>query len=250
MNLPRLMLFVAISLCGVESTKSVSEVVEPRRLSNDNREILDVETEAELRSILREVGQKLTPNDCNDWKEDDPRVAAVMNLRVVSQLWIGSEYSQSEGLGIDGLQRTYEIRRLTIGGSPLRGSIEIRLPSNEIDDERACFSKLKDVQIRGSNDEGDGVYEGDLWTMRVSEIKFGVLVKSQGLSGERVETGETQVTLTMSEGLLTMVLRKSAEHLWALPGSLGLLILWAFGGRVIRKIQAKFCSRSTSSPRE
>lgn len=248
MNLLRLILFTTISLCGVASAGAESEIVERGGYGNGDREILDVQTEAELRSILREVGQKLIPSKCSDWNEDEPRVAAVMNLGGFKELWIGSEYSDSEGLGIEGFQKRYEIRDLSMGGLPLRGSIDIRLSSGEMNVERACFNKMKDVQVRGSNDDG-GMYKGNLWKMTIIESKFGVLVESQGISGERIATGETQVTLTMSEGLLAMALRKSAEHLWALPGSLGLLILWAFGGQILRRMQAKWRSQSKSDPR-
>ena len=249
MNLLRLIIFTTISLCGVASAETGSEKVENGGHSSGDREILDVQTEAELRSVLHEVGQKLIPTDCGDWNEDEPRVAAVMNLGSFKELWIGSEYSDSEGLGIERFQKRYEIRDISKGGAPLRGSINIRLPSGEMDVERTCFSKLKDVQVRGSNDDGEGVYKGNLWKMTIIEIKFGVLVEPQGFLGERTATGETQVTVTMSEGILAMALRKSAEHLWALPGSLGLLMLWAFGGRVLRRMQAKWRSRSTSDPR-
>ena len=52
-------------------------------------------------------------------------------------------------------------------------------------------------------------------------------------------TGETQVTLMISEGLVAMALRKTVEHLWALPGALGLMVLWAVGGWILQKIKAK-----------
>ena len=243
MNVLGLILFVTISLFWVASAETESEIMEQGGDSYNDQEILDVQTEEELRSILSEVGQKLTPSHCSDWNEDESRVAGVMNLRRFQELWIGSGYSDSEGLGINGLQRRYEIKDITMGGLPLRGSIHIRLPSREMDAERPCFRKLKGVQIRGSNDDGNGVYRSNLWKMTITEIKFGVLVKPQGFSGERVATGETQVTIAMSEGLMSMALRKSAEHLWALPGSLGLLILWAFGGRTLRNVWAKWRAR-------
>ena len=249
MILLRLVLCSTISLCGIASAETLSEKVENSTRSSGDLEILDVQTEAEMRAIMREVGQRLLPSDCGDWGEDEPRVAAVIELGAIRELWIGSEYAVSEGLGIEGLQRTYEIKNLSLGGSPFQGSIDIRLPNREMDVERTCFNKLKGVQIKGPNDNGEGIYRNDLWEMTVSEVNFGVLVKPQGLSGERVATGETQVTLALSESLVTMALRKSAEHLWALPGSLILLILWAFGGRVLRKIAQKRRTQSTRGSR-
>ena len=239
MNLPDLILFSAMSLCLVASAAAGQEKLEHGGPNNDDREILDVQTDAELRSILSEVRKSLMPSDCGDWNEDETRVVVVFNFRGHKELWIGTEYSDAEGFGVENLLRTYEVNNLFKGGgSPLRGSIEIRLPTPEMDIERACFSKLKGVQVRGANDDGQGVYQGNLWKMTISEIKFGVLVEAQGLWGEKVPTSNTQVTLTMSEGLTTMALRKSVEHLWALPGSLGLMVLWAVGGWILRRIQA------------
>ena len=243
-----LILFSAISLCWVESVQSESESVESGISNNDERELVDVQTKAELRSILAKVRQKLVPSICTEWHEDDSRAVAVMTMLGHKELWIGTEFSDAEELGIEGLQRMYEIKDLSRGGTRLRGSIHIRLPTHEMEVERACFSKLKNVQVRGSNGDGGGVYEGDLWEMTITEIEFGVLVQPQGVLGERVATGETQVTLTMSEGLVAMALRKSAEHLWALPGSLGLLVVWAVGRIVLRRMQSKWRARSTNDP--
>ena len=166
-------------------------------------------------------------------------------MRNNKELWVGKKYSDSDGFGIDGLQRAYEIKNISKSGSPLRGSIQIRLTTPEMDLERVCFNKLKGIQVRGANNADQGVYESNLWNMRIDDIKFGVLVKPQGLRKEKVQTGETQVTLTMSEGLATMALRKSAQHLWALPGSLALMVLWAVGVRILRRTRAKWHERST-----
>ena len=40
-----------------------------------------------------------------------------------------------------------------------------------------------------------------------------------------------------------MAVRKRVEHLWALPGSLGLMVLWAVGSQILRRIRAKRSSR-------
>ena len=119
-NVLGLILFAAISLFWVASAETESEIVEQAGDSYNDREILDVQTEEELRSILSEVGQKLIPSHCSDWNKDESRVAGVMNLRRFEELWIGSEYSDSEGLGINGLQRRYEINHPK-SGSCARG---------------------------------------------------------------------------------------------------------------------------------
>ena len=248
MYLLRLILFATLSIGGVTNAAAESGNAEHGGYVGGVREILDVETEAELRFILREVGQNLIPSDCSDWAEDKPRVAAVMTLGTFKELWIGRKYSDSNGLGIEGLHRRYEIQNLSMGGSPLRGNIDIRLPVRDMDSDRECFAQLKGVRIKGSNDEDKGVYRSGLWEMTIDNISFVVLVKPQDLSGQRIPTGEAQVTIAVSEGLLSMALRKSGEHLWALPGSLGLLILWAIWGRILRKIREKWRARSTTDP--
>ena len=239
MNLLGQILCSVLSLCLVASAATTQHDLERGIPNNEDREILDVQTDAELRSLLSEVGERLLPSDCADWNEDEARVAAAFDFRGHKELWIAKEYSDADGLGVDGLQKTYKIKNLSKGGSPLRGSIEIRLPTPEMDVERACFSKLTGVQVRGADDDAQGVYQGNLWKMTTSEVEFGILVKRQGLGGKKVPTGETQVTIKMSEGLVAMALRKSFEHLWALPGSLGLMALWAVGARILRRMRAK-----------
>ena len=246
MNLLGPILFSAISLCLLAGVATAPEAIEHGRPNNDDKEVLDIQTDAELRSILREVSQSLVPSDCGKWNEDEARVVVIFNFRSHKELWIGKEYSDVDGLGVEGLQKTYEIENLVKGGSPLRGSIKIRLPTPEMDAERACFNKLKGIQIRGANNDGQGVYQSNSWNMTIGEIKFSTLVKSQGLWGEKVPTGETQVELMLSEGLVAMALRKSVEHLWALPGSLGLMVLFALGAWVLRKTWAKWRARRSS----
>jgi len=243
-----LILLVAISLCWKANAETSSESIESSESNSADKEILDVQTEEELRSILSEVWRVLPPSDCNSWNEDEPRVATVMNLGELREFWIGREYAESEDVGIDGLQKRYEIKGLFAGGDPLRGSITVRLPAHEMEIERPCFSKLKDVQVRWVHDDLGETYRGEIWQLTIKEVNFAVLVKPQGFFGKRVPTDETQVTLIMSEGLVAMALRKSAEHLWALPGSLGLLMLWAVGRQVLRRMQVKWRARSTSDP--
>lgn len=235
---------------GVAQIKEAQKEADSERQSGEDKQILDVQTHAELRSILDHVKRNLVPSNCDDWKEGDARVIAVLNTGALKELWVGNKYSESQDFGIEGLQRTYEIKNLSKGGSPMRGSIQIRLPTREMVIERACFKKLKGAQVRGSTEDNNGMYRNNLWEMTITDVKFGVLVKPQVIRGPRVMTGETQVTLVMSESLLAMVLRKAAEHLWALPGSLGLMIMWSLGGRLVRRVKTKRRSTSNHSARE
>ena len=104
-----------------------------------------------------------------------------------------------------------------------------------MDAERACFNKLQGLQVRGVVDDGTNGNQGDIWKMKIDEINFGILVRPPGVFNEKTPTGETQVTLMISEGLVAMALRKSFEHLWALPGSLGLMLLWAMASRILTR---------------
>ena len=142
-----LLFVVGYAEASVAQLERRPEQVESGRPDNEDREILDVQTKADLRSILSEMRRSLLPSHCGDWKEDDVRVIAVMNLQGLKELWIGKEYSDSEGLGIKGLRKAYEIKSFFKGGSPLRGSIKIRLPTPEMNVERACFSRLERVRF-------------------------------------------------------------------------------------------------------
>ena len=238
-----ILLLGVLPICFLTGEARADEQFESGTFSTYDKEMLDVETDAELRSLLSDLGQSLLPSDCRNWKEDAPRVVAIFDFRGHKELWIGKEYSDTDGLGVNGLQRTYRIKNVTRGGSPLRGSITIRLPVRQMDVERLCFEKLKGVSVRGVDTNAQGVYKGNIWEMRIREVSFGILVKGQGLRGEKVRTGEVQVMLKMSEELATMAVRKSVEHLWALPGSLGLMVLWAVGSRIWRRIRLERGSR-------
>ena len=229
MNLHRLVFVVAMSLCLVTSAATAAEAREHGTPTNEDKEITDIQTDEELRLYLNEVRQLIPPSDCSEWNQDDARVVAVFEFRTNKELWIGKEYDDSDGLGVNGLQRTYEIEDISKGGSPIRGSIKIRLPTTEMDTERVCFTTLQGIHVRGAKNDGEGVYRSDLWNMTIDEVNFGILVEPQGIMKEKTPTGETQVTLTISEGLVTMVLRKSVEHLWALPGSFVLMALSGHG---------------------
>ena len=238
-----ILLLGVMSICLLTGEVTADEHVQNNTSSMQDKEMLDVETDAELRSLLGDVGQSLLPSDCGDWKENKRRVAAIFDFRGHKELWIGKEYSDTDGIGVTGLQRTYRIKDLTRGGSPFQGSIKIRLPAPEMDVERVCFAKLKGVPVTGVDANAQGVYKGDTWEMTIREVGFGILVKGQGLWGEKIRTGDVEVILEMSEGLVTMAVRKSVEHLWALPGSLGLMVLWAVGSQILRRIRAKRSSR-------
>ncbi|MCY3803017.1 MAG: hypothetical protein OXG06_01240 [Gammaproteobacteria bacterium] len=216
-----------------------SEEYDHGRSDSGTEDILDVKTDAELHSILSEVRQILPPSDCGDWDEDEARVVGVFSLGSNKELWIGKEYSNADGLGVKGLQKTYEIESLSVSGSPLLGVIKIRLPTPKMDVERACFRKLKGLQVRIINADEQEIFQNNNWKMTITKIKFGVLVKPQGLMKKKEPTGESQVILTTSEGLIGMAIRKSVEHLWALPGSLGLMVLWTIGGWVLRRTPKK-----------
>ena len=249
MNLHRLVFVVAMSLCLVTSAATAAEAREHGTPTNEDKEITDIQTDEELRLYLNEVRQLIPPSDCSEWNQDDARVVAVFEFRTNKELWIGKEYDDSDGLGVNGLQRTYEIEDISKGGSPIRGSIKIRLPTTEMDTERVCFTTLQGIHVRGAKNDGEGVYRSDLWNMTIDEVNFGILVEPQGIMKEKTPTGETQVTLTISEGLVTMVLRKSVEHLWALPGSFVLMALSAMGSHILARKRATRSGRFWTLPR-
>ena len=170
---------------------TMPQALEIRRHASADTEILDVQTGAELQSILDEVRHSLSPSRCSEWNEDDARVAAVLVFPTQKELWVGEKYSESEGLGVEGLQRTYEIRSFSIGGSPLEGSIILRLRTTEMDVERACFEKLKGVQVRLEGNHGEETYQEIPWSMTVDKVIFGILVESGGIWKDNLATGES-----------------------------------------------------------
>ena len=149
MGLQGLILFSAMTLCLVTSTAVGMEEPKHDGSNNNGREILDVQTNAELRSILNKVRVDLVPSNCSDWNEDVAQAAAVFNFRGLKELWIGTEYSDTEELSVEGLLRMYEIRDLSMGGSPLQGSIQIRLPT-----QKWTWNERVSVNSKGYQSEG------------------------------------------------------------------------------------------------
>ena len=219
-----------------------------RNPSEPEHIVVDPRTATDRRLVRKRVERMFPSSDCSSWNGDRRLVTAVMNLFGQKELWIGIKYSGREGLGIDGIEKRYGIAEFSKGGSPLQGNISIRLPSQEMNVEKECFNKLKGAEVRGSNNYEQGFFQGDLWKMTIKEIKYGVLVEAQGAWNKEVTTDESQVTLSMSESLASMALRKSLEHLWAIPGSLTLMILWAMGGRILLRILAKRQASSKTGP--
>ena len=76
-----ILLFSALSLSVIASTATGQEQSEHSRPNNNDTEVLDIQTDAELRSILSEVGQNLIPSNCSEWDQDETRVVAVFDYR-------------------------------------------------------------------------------------------------------------------------------------------------------------------------
>ena len=255
MNRTGLILASIISLCvagNVEARNAHLKAgrggVERGNPGEPEHIIVDPRTAADRRLVQKRVERMFPSSDCSSWNGDRRVVTAVMNLYGQKELWIGTKYSGPEGLGIDGIEKRYGIAAFSKGGSPLQGNISIRLPSQEMNVEKECFNKLKGAEVRGANNYEQGFFQGDLWKMTIKEIKYGVLVDAQGAWKKEEATDESQVTLSMSEGLASMALRKSLEHLWAIPGSLALMILWPMGGRILRRMRTKRQAWSKTGP--
>ena len=80
MNLLGQFLFSSISICLLASTAIGQDDLE-LGIPNEDKEILDVQTPTELRSILNDVRQNLQPSQCTDWNEKEDQVAAVFDLQ-------------------------------------------------------------------------------------------------------------------------------------------------------------------------
>ena len=208
--------------------------------ANENPDVvIDGKTDAGRRYLMQ-LHNKTVSRDCHTWQNDDPRVLAVVPLKIVTHLWIGTRYSDVNGLGVQDIHKTYVVDDVSVGGTRLQGVVKIRIPTIDVESEQPCFDKMVGLTIKGHDETHKGVYDDTTWEMTVTEVKIQFLIKPRNTNADDlVETGEALVTILFREEYQTMVFRKTVEHLWALPGSLALMILWAFSAWSVKKIRIK-----------
>ena len=178
------------------------------------------------------------------WNHPRSFVTAVMPSLVGNQLWVARSYARAGELSVDGLQKVYDIEGLTKTAStkvasPRHASFRITFPRSEMSVEQQCLERLKGLEVRLAPDYDRGLSLGDVWTLTITDISYGALVDPRGPWTLDAPTDRLQVTLVMSEGLGPMALRKSVEHLWALPTSLALMLLWAAAVHVRRAVKLR-----------
>ena len=211
----------------------------PGAVAEPESVVVSPETPADRRSVAARVARMFPSTDCRSWNEPDPFVTAVMPGLVGPQLWVGRSHSSTGKLGVDGLQKVYEIEGFAKVASPRQASFRINFPRADASVEQQCIEQLRGLEIRLPGDQHRGISSGDVWTLRITDISYGALADLDGPWTLDAATGPMAATFTMSEGSAAMALRKSAEHLWALPGSLALMVLWALAARILRALHLR-----------
>ena len=171
--------------------------------------------------------------DCDEWSSNDSRIGMLLP-GAVSRLFIGKP--KANGDGIDDVEKNYEVSSIGIGGSPFEGTVHVLIQAPEMRAEKACLEKLRGTAIRWGRSVGDSGYPDVAGEAVVRNVQFSRAVRMDS-SGEVSATDAFVATLTVSEGVMSMVFREMSAHVWGLVGSALLMVLVAVGGWVVRRLR-------------
>ena len=188
----------------------------------------------ELREYFERMGV-VAPwaKDCEEWSTDDSRVG--MLVPGASRLFIGRPKADVDGIGIDAIEKNYEVSNVGIGGSPFEGTVQVMLQAADMRAEKVCLEKLRGTAIRWERSGGDSGYPDVDGEVVVRDVKFSRAARMSG--GEVAATGAFVATLKVSEGAMSMVLREMSAHVWGIVGSALLMVFVAVGGWLKRRLR-------------
>ena len=172
--------------------------------------------------------------DCEEWSTDDSRVG--MLVPGSSRLFIGKPKADGDGLGIDAIEKNYEVSSVGIGGSPFEGAVQVMLQAADMRVEKVCLEKLRGTAIRWGRSGGDSGYPDVDGEAVVRDVQFWRAARMES-GGEVAATGAFVATLKVSEGAMSMVLREISAHFWGIVGSALLMVFVAVVGWLTRRLR-------------
>ena len=207
--------------------------------------VLDA-TPTDLHGIIETLRAPRTGSGCAKWADPDSLAGMLVPFPGAAWLLVGDRGNVSGGTSeesIGNLQRKYRLIRYRRSGSPLSGEIVFMVPEADADVERRCVERLRGVAVQWFNRAGDQDNVANAGKMVVQEVRF-ARAAVIGPAGETVETGDTVVKLSLTEGWISMAWREMKAQGWGIAGGMvaGVLLtiltsLTRIGGEMLSRIR-------------
>lgn len=177
----------------------------------------------------RELG---LANNCQSVMPEDLQAGLLLAMPRAAILFLGRNYGDEDRKGntnIESVSRIYEVQRFHKSGSPFEGSLIIVMKQDVAENERVCLEAVTNSEVRWVTVRDVESDSEEIVDMRVSDVKFSRAGKIMD-SGATIPTGETVVTITLTEGWWSMAYRKAKEQVWgAILGMIGSVLLMVIG---------------------
>ncbi len=237
---------IAVVFLGEWATATQTEMTENHVDIAENEDQVDLYIPEinidEYRRLLRfrsprELG---FAKKCENLTHKDIRVGLFLAVPGAGALFLGREYGEESGENkttILMIARIYNVQKFSKGGSPFEGSLTIVLQRRQASEERTCLEALRNASIKWATVRDIESDSEDTVDMTVEDVRFTMAGRVTD-SGATVRTGETVVTITLSESWWSMVYRKSNEQIWgAVLGMIGTGCLMVIGYLVRRLLR-------------
>lgn len=219
---------------------------------DDELIILVTSSSAADRAAIRErIDRMVLPFDCDSWVRDGPFVAALLPLGPTPILVIGDRLSPSPDIGVQGgMRKLSDVSDLNLTEpdgllSRRTASFRMTFPKSELSLHRKCFDSLKGLTLAAGPQSPPASPGHNRWVLTITAVSYGAIVGAYDPWTLEATTDQVQALVVATESIGAMALRKSVQHLWALPSSLALMFAWTWGPRIVRRLRSR---RSTSSP--
>ena len=123
-------------------------------------------------------------------------------------------------------------------------SLRVTFPKSELSQHRKCFDQIKGLTLAARPQSPPESPVRDRWVLTITDVSYRAVVGAHDAWTLDAAVDQVQVLVVATENIGAMALRKSVQHLWALPSSFALMIAWTWGPRIVRRLRPR---RSTAS---
>ena len=173
--------------------------------------------------------------DCVDWSAADVRAGMLALVPGVSRLYIGKPETARGRNSITDVEKIYEVASAGISGSPFEGTVLVMLQAADFESEKPCLEKLRGTAISWASGD-NSAFPDVAGKVVVRQVQFSRAARV-GSDGKAVATGAMLATLTVSEGVASMVARQLSAHFWGIVASALFTMGVAIGGRLWRQLR-------------
>ena len=226
----------------------------PPKPEGDLSSIVVTPTSAADRAAIRErIDRMVLPFDCDSWDHGGPYVAALPPLGPKLTLVIGDRLSPAPDIGVQGgMRKLSDVSGLNLTEpdgllSRRTASFRMTFPKSELSLHRKCVDHLKGLTLAAGPQSPPESPVRDRWVLTITDVSYGAVVGAYDAWTLDAAVDQVQAQVVATEGVGAMALRKSIQHLWALPSSLALMIAWTWGPRIVRRLRPRRATAPAAS---